>query len=161
MKELKILAQIMTEEIQQPLPLISLKGKPGKRLDFLKGIIEGTYENDEQAAAAIYGTPPGDQRYVTLKKSVKQKMLNNLFFVDFKKPGNHPANALEQECLKVFHLTKLLRAKGCLEYTEKLASKLVDLATKAGFNPFVLSGLEELQYVYLQQYKPMLYQKNP
>jgi len=159
MKELKILAQIMCEEIQQPLPLISLKSKPGKRLTYIKGIIEGTFENDEQAAAAIYASHPGDQRYVTLKKSVKQRMLNNLFFVDFGKAGNHPANAPEQECLRLFHLTKVLRAKGCLEYAEKLASKLVELATKAGFNPFVLLGLEELQYVYVQQHKPLLYEK--
>jgi len=91
---------------------------------------------------------------------LKRKLMNNLFFVDFEKPGNHPANAPEQECLKLHYFVKVLRKKGCLEYAEKLASKLVDLATKAGFNPLVLSGLEELQYIYVQLHKPTLYQKN-
>jgi len=160
MKELKVLAQIMTEEMQHPLPLISLKSKEGKELTYLKGIIEGTFETDEQAAEAIYGTSPSDFRYLTLKKRLKRKMLNNLFFVDFQKSGNHPANAPEQECLRLFHLTKVLRKKGCMEYAEKLAAKLVELATKSGFNPFVLYGLEELQYVYVQLHKPFRYQKN-
>ena len=47
-----------------------------------------------------------------------------------------------------------------MEYAEKLASKLVELATKAGLNPLVLSGLEELQYIYVQLHKPTLYEKN-
>jgi hypothetical protein len=160
MKELKVLAQIMTDEMQQPLPLISLKSKPGKELTYLKGIIEGTFENDEQAAVAIYGTSASDFRYLTLKKRLKRKLLNNLFFVDFTKLGNHPASAPELECLRLFHIIKVLSKKGCMEYAEKLASKLVDLATKAGFNSFVLSALEELQHIYVQLHKPLLYQKN-
>lgn len=56
-----------------------------------------------QAAAAIYATQSNDHRYVMLKARLKQKMLNYLFFVDFEKAGNHPANAPEQECLKLFH----------------------------------------------------------
>jgi hypothetical protein len=160
MKELKVLANIMTDDMQQPLPLISLKSKQGKELTYLKGIVEGSFENDEQAAAAIYGTNQSDFRYLTLKKRLKRKLLNNLFFVDFAKPGNHPANALEHECRRLFHLIKVLQAKGCAEYAEKLACKLVDLSTKAGFNSFLLSGLEALQYLYVQQHKPVLYQKN-
>jgi hypothetical protein len=160
MKELKILAQIMTEEMQQPYPLASLKSKPGKELTYLKGIVEGTFEDDEQAAKAIYGTGSSDHRYLTLKMRLKRKMLNNLFFVDFEKPGNHPAAAPDQECLRLLHLAKVLRKKGNFEYAEKLSTKLVEQATKAGFNPFVLSGLEELQYIYVQQHKPLLYQKN-
>jgi len=97
--------------------------------------------------------------YLMLKARLKQKMLNYLFFVDFQKAGSHPANAPEQECLKLFHFTKVLRKKGSLEFAEKLATKLVELATKAGFNPFVLSGLEELQYIYAQQQQPVLYRK--
>jgi hypothetical protein len=86
-------------------------------------------------------------------------MLNNLFFVDFEKAGGHPANAPEQECLRLLHFGKVLRKKGCLEYAEKLATKLVELATKSGFNPFVLSGLEELQYIYVQEHQPFRYRK--
>jgi len=160
MKELKVLAQLMMEEMQQAHPLISLRGKPGKELTFLRGLVEDRFETDEQAAQVIYGAPPADHRYLSLKVRLKRKLLNNLFFVDFEKPGNHPANAHEQACMRLFHLTKVLRKKGCLEYAEKLASKLVDLATKAGFTPFVLSGLEELQYVYVQLHKPTLYEKN-
>jgi len=159
MKELKILAQIMTEEMQQTHPLISLKSKPGKELTYLKGIIEGTFENDEQAAEAIYATQPNDYRYVMLKARLKRRLMNNLFFVDFEKVGSHPANAPEQECLKLYHFAKVLRKKGCLELAEKIVSKLVDLATKAGFNSFVLSGLEELQYIYVQQHQPLPYRK--
>jgi len=49
------LAQIMTEEMQQAHPLISLKGKPGKEQTFLRGLVEGAFETDEQAAKEIYG----------------------------------------------------------------------------------------------------------
>jgi len=138
---------------------VQSKEKVTKEQTLFCGLQAGTFQTDDEAAQAIYGTDAKNKRYIALKAKVKQKMMNHLFFLDFEKAGSHPANASEQECLKLYHFAKVLRKKGCLEYAEKIATKLVELATKAGFNPFVLSGLEELQYIYVQQHQPFWYRK--
>ena len=136
------------------------KEKVTKEQTLFCGLQAGTFQTDDQAAQSIYGTDAKNKRYIALKAKVKQKMMNHLFFLDFERAGTHPANRPEHECLKLLHFTKVLRKKASLELAQRSASRLVDSATKAGFNPFVLSGLEELQFIYAQQHKPLLYQKN-
>ncbi|MCB9233111.1 MAG: hypothetical protein H6581_15750 [Bacteroidia bacterium] len=49
-----------------------------------KGIRDGVYENDEDAAQDLFQTDSSDKRYQMLKSRVKSKLLNNLFFLESK-----------------------------------------------------------------------------
>ena len=163
MEGLDDLLQLITLEGQKMYPLIAWpvqsKEKVTKEQTLFCGLQAGTFQTDDQAAQAIYGTDAKNKRYIALKARGKQKIMNHLFFLDFEKAGSHPANAPEHKCLKLLHFAKVLRKKGSLELAERSASKLVELATKAGFNPLVVYGLEELQYIYAQQHQPSRYRK--
>jgi len=157
MKELKILIEVLTHESQYATSMPS--SKPGKELTFLQGLMKGKFETDEQAAATLYPNEPDSRAYGMLKNRVKRKLMNHLFFLDLEKAGTRPGNALEQECMKLLFFAKMLRKRGSLEFAGRLASRLVDVAGKSGFNALVLEGLEELQFIYVEQHEPSNYQE--
>lgn len=49
-----------------------------------KGIKEGRYNSDEDAALDLFQAEPSDKRYQMLKSRVKGRLLNNLFFLENK-----------------------------------------------------------------------------
>lgn len=49
---------------------------------FYKGIADGKYKNDEEAAKAIYNSTPSERKYHLLKFHLKEKLLANIFFLD-------------------------------------------------------------------------------
>jgi hypothetical protein len=163
MEDLNELGQLITWEGQQMYPLMAWPVAPPdpatKEQRLFCGIQAGSFQTDDQAAEAIYGTDAKNKRYVALKAKVKRKMMHHLFFLTFEKAGTRPGNALEQECMKLLFFAKMLRKKGSLEFAGKTAARLVGVADKSGFNALVLEGLEELQLIYVQQHEPSHYQK--
>lgn len=47
-----------------------------------KGVKEGRFRSDEEAAQALFGTDPSDKKYLMLKSRVKARLLNNMFFLE-------------------------------------------------------------------------------
>ena len=129
MEGLDDLLALITVEGQKMYPLIVWPGPSKdtvtKERMLFSGLQAGTFQTDDQAAQAIYGTDAKNKRYIALKAKVKQKMMNHLFFLDFERAGTHPANAPEHECLKLLHFTKVLRKKASFELAQRSATKLL------------------------------------
>lgn len=49
---------------------------------FYKGIKDGRYLTDEDAARDLFGTEPSDKKYLMLKSRVKTRLINTLFFLE-------------------------------------------------------------------------------
>ncbi|PSR02424.1 MAG: hypothetical protein BRD50_07310 [Bacteroidetes bacterium SW_11_45_7] len=57
---------------------IGNKNAPKKYMRLYKGIVEGNYKNDEEAAADLYQSSPMDKRYFNLKYYLLNKLLDYL-----------------------------------------------------------------------------------
>jgi hypothetical protein len=74
----------------------------GTKMDkLLDGILNGLYENNEQAAFDIYNSGAENKRFQMLKSRIKDRFISNIFQIDTKKIKN----------LKKYHLNSVLTTK--------------------------------------------------
>ena len=76
---------------------------------FYFGIKEGKYNSDEEAAMDLFGTAPSDKKYMMLKTRLKTKLINNLFFLDYKGKSIQDAR---YKCNRDFFAAKFLIYNG-------------------------------------------------
>jgi len=151
MKELKKLVQIVTNRGKKNLPVLDLKTEPGeenKELQLFHIIQELDPAPDAAAAEAMYNSTVDDPRYKMLKHRLKNRLLNHLYFIDFKDSKVNVSFQFEQECQNYIYFSRTLLKQGDKDLSEKLTHKAINLAKEAGFTPIVIQGLENLRLIY-------------
>ena len=156
MKELKKLVQIVADRGKKNLPILDIKAESSennKELELFR-IIEGLEPaTDKAASLAMYDTGVEDPRYKMLKHRLKNRLLNHLFFIDFKDHRVNVSFQFEQECLNLVHFTRMLIKQGDKDISEKLALKALSLAKETEFTYIIVSCLELLRSIYTVTYQ--------
>jgi hypothetical protein len=163
MKELKKLVGIVTESGLKNLPLLNLydedKGSNLEQHLFL-GIRNGEYSTDEDAENDIYGSVNLGQRYKMLKSRLKYKLLNHLFFLNFKDPEAPISIQYEHEILNYLHMARMLMKVNENDISEKLLLKCLRLSQDAEFTQYTVDCLELIRNIYSDKVRPKLFKKN-
>lgn len=107
-----------------------------------RGIRDGKFQSDTEAAQALFGTDPSDKKYLMLKSRVKKRLLNNLFFLE----GN--GSAYDQalyKCNRNVISSKFLLRNGAKESGVSLLKSTLNEARKYCFTEVELECLRMLK----------------
>jgi len=162
MEELKRLVEIVTERGRKNLPILdvrSLDVEHNKELRLFKVIQELDPATDQNVAKEMYNSGVEDPRYKMLKHRLKSKLLNHLFFVDFKDHSSNVSYQFEQEAQNFLYFSQVLLKNGELELAEKTISKGMSLATEGEYTKITISFLELLRDIYSQKCQSNDFQK--
>ncbi|MGB3617499.1 MAG: hypothetical protein WBA12_05225, partial [Catalinimonas sp.] len=76
----------------------SSRNKSSNYYRLFEGIRSRRYQSDDDAAADLYDCAPTEKKYLILKTRLKQKLLNTLFFLDFRDPDVAEYKTVAYEC---------------------------------------------------------------
>ena len=102
MKELESLISVITKNKVKQIKIIGGHTKDKSLLStFYEKIAEQEFENEEDALEYFYGDKPNKQYYFTrLKSSLKERLLNTLFFIDINQPSFNVHQKAYYNCYK-------------------------------------------------------------
>ena len=75
-------------------------------------ILEYELKSDEEAARKIFNTDPNNRNYRNAKSKLKEKLLNNLYFLDYDKKGYTHYEKYEYESMNELHHARILMNEG-------------------------------------------------
>jgi len=151
MKVFKEMAAIVTNQHLQKIDLIDESQSNGKEnlyLQLFKGISEGRYSSDEEAAMDIYQTSAKDKKYQMLKSRLKDRLVNTLFFINHKKIQDSKYQQAVYQCNRNYFCAKLLITYGARTSAINLAKSTLALAQKFDLNEITLLCARMLRYHY-------------
>ena len=96
----------------------------------------------------MYDSGVEDPRYKMLKHRLKLKLLNHLYFVDFKDHSLHVAYQFQQEAQNYLYFAQVFLKSKETDLAEKMISKGLKLAKEGEFTGIAISFLELLREVF-------------
>ena len=115
---------------------------------FLRGLIDGAYTNDDDAASALYQSDRSDARYRTLKSRALDRLLQTLLLLEIRKP-NHPDYVVYyHRCARNLIAVRTLMTFGSMSVGMRIAEKTLVIAKKYQFTEFTLNLLTLLRESY-------------
>jgi hypothetical protein len=162
MKDFKKLVQLVTARGYKNIPLLFFSKEvesSGKELELFLKTQKGEFDSDKDASQSIYGTPEPDHRYKMLKSRVKQKLLNHLYFLDYDDERVSDAERCEEECMRLYHFSKILINEGEFGIAEKLLNKCLNLAKESEFTRIILDCLDLLKVIHTENCRPIHFKK--
>ena len=163
MEELKKLVEIVTERGRKNLPILDVKSDDldrNKELKLFRVIQKLERATDQEAAREMYNSGVEDPRYKMLKHRLKSKLLNHLFFIDFKDHSPSISYQFEQETLNYLYFSQVLLKNGEWDLAEKTINKGLSLANEGEFTIIIISYLELLREVYSLKCQSNNFQNN-
>lgn len=168
MQALKELAYIVTKN---KLRTIDIIGDPseskGKITEFYEGVIEGKFNNDEEAAEFFYAADKNYSGYQKLKNNLRSRLINTLFFLDLKDSSYTERQKAYYICYKEWAAAKILIGKGARLAGVNLCHKLIKISRKYEITELVLDisrtlrlhyGAREGDFKKFEQYNDMFKQ---
>ena len=107
-----------------------------------KGVKEGRFKSDEDAARALFGTDPSDKKYLMLKSRVKARLLNNMFFLENK---SSPYLQAQYRINRDFFAAKFLVIYGARVTGYSLLKSTLKEAKKYHFTDIAFQSLQMLR----------------
>lgn len=134
------------DKFEQYFSRIGNKNAPKKYMRLYNGIVEGRYENDEEAAADLYQSTSLDKRYFNLKYYLFNKLLDYLIVSSDRDRYRTTYGWIQFTCqrdwVRVQYLLKKSQRKLAIYFAERIIYK----ASKYEFNDLVLLCARELRY---------------
>jgi len=115
MEELMQLIGIVKHKGQRSLQLVNQnfrKKEKSKDNILYNGLVNREYKNELEAARKLFKTDPGNRNFRNTKAKLKQKLLNNLFFLDYQKSEYTAYQSTYYDCLNQVHQIKILIMEG-------------------------------------------------
>lgn len=115
MEELMQLIGIVKHKGQRSLQLVNQnfrKKEKSKDNILYNGLVNKEYKNEEDAAKKLFKTDPGNRNFRNTKAKLKQKLLNNLFFLDYQKSEYTTYQNIYYDLLNQVHQVKILIMEG-------------------------------------------------
>jgi hypothetical protein len=131
MEDLLKLIEITKKRGQRSIQLVNLnfrKSEVSKDNQLFDGIVNGLYQNDEEAARVMFRSHPGNRNYRNAKAKLKLKLLNHLYFLDYDKSNYTLYNKCEYECRHMLHQCKILINEGAHDIAAQLLPQLIKSA---------------------------------
>jgi hypothetical protein len=110
---------------------------------FYRGLKEGKFNSDEDAAKQLFGTDPADKKYLMLKSRVRTRLMNTLFFLE--KSNSRYEQAI-YKCNRNLVAAKYLLLNGARVSGESLLRTTAHEAEKFGLTDIAVSCLRVLRY---------------
>lgn len=159
MEELKKLVRIVTLFSPKKISLLDPRNaKPrNKEEKLFLNIQADKYENDDEAYNDLYKDSQKSYRYRMLKSRLREKLLNQLFFVQY---DNRLTKKDEKKCLDLMYRGKVLLIMAEYPISKKLYLKALKIAEKYEFTDFTIDCLNNLNFIYTQLSDPKQFYKS-
>ncbi|WP_347158611.1 hypothetical protein [Pontibacter chitinilyticus] len=158
MEELKVLAGLVIHRLSNKVVLLQEGEQSTKEGLFVKALLSNNNFNDSDVSLKLYGSNPNDPKYKMLKYRLKNKLYNNLFFIDYNKIKFKIIYQKEQECIQLLHHANLLFRQDELSLATSLAKKILNVSQQYEFTNISISALEILLRCYFDSGNLKLYQ---
>lgn len=142
MKSLLEVSHIVTKKRVKKIEIFdenTLKSKTSKFNEFYESLMAGKYKNDRDAAQALYGCSPTDDKYRQLKSRFRKRLLNTLFFLDVNVPDTSNYDRAYFSCNKDWTLVKILLANDAPFTAAILARQILTTALKYKFADIIVN----------------------
>ncbi len=150
MKDLQILVHLLSGVKVSKLNIIGTEGESGTKVQQLyDAILEGEIVNDKEGAQRFF--PDGAHRekyFVKLKRTLKTRLLNTLFFIDVDKPQFTDYQKANQVCYRNLFIVKMLISFGQRSLGINIATKTFKKAIYFDFTEIALLLSKELRLYY-------------
>ena len=163
MEELNKLTRLLRDRVRDTYSAIDLdinENNPNKEQELLNGIIGTQFLSDDDAAISLYGTDADDQRYRMLKSRLRQRLLNLLYFVDYRDSKTKISTPYEQESTNYIHKAKILLREGLDDIAEKMVNKALAISKETELTEVTIEGLGILRRLYSFRCQPANFYKN-
>jgi hypothetical protein len=145
MEILKEILRIVTSKSEVPKVLPELDEAADPELkdsltaQFLQGLQEDAFEDDDDAARVLYGTDKSDQRYRTLKSRIFERLLHSILFLQVKQPEHSEYLSYYYKCTR-----NLICAQSLMRFASRtagfhVAQKTLSIAQKYEFTDICLT----------------------
>lgn len=149
MENLKELVHIVNRNKVKRIDMLDLQDdSPSKVNALYKAISEGTVVDDEAAFELLFPDARSRSAYINLKTTLKEKLLNTLFFIDAYQPGHSDRQTAFYECHKEFAAAQLLLAKNARRTAVDILERLLKKAILFEFSDLVLATVRLLRLHY-------------
>ena len=130
MKDLQMLVQLLSGVKVSKLNIIGTEGVSETKVQQLyDAILEGEVANDQEGARKFFPDGAYSEKYFgKLKRKLKNRLLNTLFFIDVDKPQFTEYQKANQVCNRNLAIVKLLYSYGQRNLGVKLAEKTLKKA---------------------------------
>jgi len=142
MKNLIEISKIVTKKKVRKIEIFddhSLKNKNSKFNDFYESLMLSKFKNDRDAASALYGCSPTDDKYRQLKSRFRKRLLNTLFFLDINLPSTSTYERAYYSSNKEWTLVKILLSNGANSTASSLAKHILNTALKFKFADVIVN----------------------
>jgi hypothetical protein len=156
MNEILKLLEIVLERSKKVIPLVDFQNtatEENKEHQLYELILSMEDPTDDLAAKAMYNSNAEDPRYKMLKHRLRNRLLNHLFFIDFKDDHSPVTYQIEQEALNYYYFIQTLLKKGEEKLAEKLLNKNLSFCADAELTKYYIMCLEQYMYLYSRQQK--------
>lgn len=139
MDVLKELALIVSKNRNSQVETLDLTNGANTKIGlFYEGILNNSFQTDEEAAASLYQTNKKASKYKKLKYVLKNRLINNLFFIDVSQPSYNERQKAYYECYKEWAAVKILLGKNARTAAVSLSLKILKQAQKYEFTELTL-----------------------
>jgi len=131
MDELLQLVNIVKHKGQRSLQLVNQnfrKKEKSKDNILYNGLIKNEFNNESEVAKILFNTEPGNRNFRNTKAKLMQKLLNNLFFLDYQKTEYTSYQKALYSCLNQIHQIKILIMEGANCIAVKRIPAIIKLA---------------------------------
>lgn len=106
---------------------------------FLRGIVENRFIDDEDAANQLYSTSAGDARYRTMKSRTYDRLLQSVLFLQVKQPEHSEYLTYYYRCMRNMFVSQTLMRFSARKAGFAVASKTLTTAQRYQFTDLCLT----------------------
>lgn len=116
--------------------------------NYFWGVLEGTYRTEEEAAKALYDNTKDHPAYQKFKKQFKKKLINHLFFLNFRNQKITDRQKAYYSCYQDWAAVKILLGKNAWKAAIDLCFKILKKSKKFEFTDLNLDVTRTLKLYY-------------
>lgn len=124
MENIKELLQFINKNVEKR---INIMGNPSnyssKMQDLYNGALSGKFENDKDAALALYNSTPSNPNYYKLKNRLKTRLINTALFIEPNRENHTKQQSSKYAGLRKIASIEVLLSKGARKTAIELAKK--------------------------------------
>ncbi len=153
MEDIKQLIKIVAGKRVDKVETLSepQNGESSQYFDLFQAIKQGKILDDDEAARKLYGSDSNDKRYLMLKSRLREKLYNNLFFLD-KKRYKNPSFKAFYECHRNLFIAKIVHNHGFWKLANDIFEKTLNKAKKYELTEVIIGCLSKIRSIIFYEY---------
>ncbi|MFQ5448661.1 MAG: hypothetical protein ACE5FF_17165, partial [Saprospiraceae bacterium] len=151
MELLKELASVVSKNKAKQIEIIGQEYTRESKIQKLYEAIQADHFNNEEEAAILFfpGSRYQKSNFNKLKRQLKKRLLNTLFFIDVNQPDFNDMQKAYYSCYKDFAALKILKGRSATKAALHLAEKILRKAQEFEFTDIAINILTDLRGFYL------------